>query len=96
MDRMSVCLARLRALLRRGAERFRKWTAGGGWGPHAERRRTSAANWKEPRRWNAKAPELSDASKEPSQPCFRPGLSDFLQRKIVALYSVNSEGGHDG
>jgi protein gp37 len=34
---------------------FRKWTAGGAWGPHAERRRTSAATWQKPRLWNAEA-----------------------------------------
>jgi len=34
---------------------FRKWTAGGAWGPHAERRRTSGATWNSPRRWNAEA-----------------------------------------
>jgi protein gp37 len=27
---------------------FRKWAADGAWGPHAERRRTSVANWKKP------------------------------------------------
>jgi protein gp37 len=32
---------------------FRKWTAGGGWGPRAERRRTSKAYWRKPLRWNA-------------------------------------------
>jgi protein gp37 len=35
--------------------RFRKWTAGGSWGPKAERRRTSVNYWDGPRRWNAKA-----------------------------------------
>jgi|EndMetStandDraft_8_1072994.scaffolds.fasta_scaffold196773_1 protein gp37 len=34
---------------------FRKWTAGGGWGPHADRKRTSAATWHKPRLWNAEA-----------------------------------------
>jgi protein gp37 len=37
---------------------FYKWTAGGGWGPHAERRRTSEDNWRNPRRWNTKAAEF--------------------------------------
>ena len=32
--------------------RFRKWTAGGNWGPKAERRRTSEAYWRKPLRWN--------------------------------------------
>jgi protein gp37 len=31
---------------------FRKWAADGAWGPHAERRRTSVANWKKPVVWN--------------------------------------------
>jgi protein gp37 len=34
---------------------FRKWAADGAWGPHAERKRTSVANWKNPRLWNADA-----------------------------------------
>jgi len=34
---------------------FRKWTAGGSWGPGAERRRTSPATWNNPRRLNANA-----------------------------------------
>lgn len=33
---------------------FRKWN-GGMWGPHAPRKRTSDANWKQPLRWNAEA-----------------------------------------
>ena len=32
---------------------FRRWTAGGSWGPKAERRRTSEAYWRNPLRWNA-------------------------------------------
>jgi len=32
---------------------FRKWAAGGSWGPKAERRRTSDAYWRNPLRWNA-------------------------------------------
>jgi protein gp37 len=34
---------------------FRKWTAGGAWGPHAERRRTAGVTWQKPRLWNAEA-----------------------------------------
>lgn len=33
---------------------FRKWN-GGTWGPHAPRKRTSEANWKQPLKWNASA-----------------------------------------
>ena len=40
---------------------FRKWTAGGAWGPRAERRRTSAATWNNPSRWNAEAPTFTRA-----------------------------------
>jgi protein gp37 len=40
---------------------FRQWTAGGAWGPHAERRRTSAATWHKPRLWNAEAPAFARA-----------------------------------
>src|SRR3954467_8278642 len=32
----------------------RKWN-GGTWGPHAPRKRTSAANWKKPITWNNQA-----------------------------------------
>jgi protein gp37 len=38
---------------------FRKWTSDGAWGPHAERRRTSAATWNNPRIWNADAPAFA-------------------------------------
>jgi protein gp37 len=37
--------------------RFRKWTADGDWGPHAERRRTSEAYWKQPFSWAKAARE---------------------------------------
>src|SRR6516165_2368764 len=30
---------------------FRKWTADGDWGPHAERHRTSTGYWRQPFRW---------------------------------------------
>lgn len=33
---------------------FRKWNAAG-WGPHADRKRTSPANWRKPLSWNRKA-----------------------------------------
>jgi protein gp37 len=32
---------------------FRRWTAGGQWGPHVRRRRTSTETWHKPRAWNA-------------------------------------------
>ena len=34
---------------------FRNWAADGAWGPHAERKRTSLANWKKPRLWDVNA-----------------------------------------
>jgi protein gp37 len=34
---------------------YRKWSADGAWGPHAARRKTSPANWRNPIRWNAAA-----------------------------------------
>jgi protein gp37 len=40
---------------------FRKWTAGGDWGPKAERRRTSSTTWNVPRRLNAGAPAFARA-----------------------------------
>jgi hypothetical protein len=33
---------------------FRKWN-GGTWGPHAPQKRTSAASWKNPIKWNVEA-----------------------------------------
>ncbi|PZU87887.1 MAG: hypothetical protein DI527_18130 [Chelatococcus sp.] len=35
--------------------RDQRFTGGAHWGPHAPRRRTSASNWAQPRRWNRKA-----------------------------------------
>jgi protein gp37 len=40
---------------------YRRWTANGEWGPHAERRRTSPATWRNPRLWNANAPAFARA-----------------------------------
>jgi len=37
------------------AEWNKRYEDGKNWGPHAERRRTSEANWQMPRRWNRKA-----------------------------------------
>src|SRR5262249_32492275 len=34
---------------------FRKWTADGGWGPRAERKRTSTHYWKNARTWETDA-----------------------------------------
>ena len=34
---------------------FRRWTAGGEWGPHAARKRTSTGTWEKPRVWNAQS-----------------------------------------
>ena len=38
---------------------FRKWN-GGTWGPHAPRKRTSEATWKNPIKWNAEARKFRD------------------------------------
>jgi protein gp37 len=55
---------------------FRKWTADGDWGPHAERRRTSEGYWKQPYRW-AKA-----ARESGTQPrVFCASLADVFDNK---------------
>lgn len=69
-------------------------TLGVGWGPHEERRRTSAANWAQPRRWNAQAAEfrakhgrrqrvfcasLADVFDNQAQPAWRADLFELIQ-----------------
>jgi protein gp37 len=58
---------------------FRKWTAGGKWGPHAERHRTSKAYWRQPYRWakqaNGRRPRVFCAS-----------LADWLDNKVPATW----------
>lgn len=54
-----------------------KWTAGGEWGPHAERRRTSAANWRKPLQW-AKAARAT--GKRPRVFCA--SLADWLDNQV--------------
>jgi protein gp37 len=60
---------------------FRKWSAGGAWGPHAERRRTSAANWKKPRQWNANAARFMREHGH-RQRIFSASLSDWLDNQV--------------
>lgn len=57
---------------------FRKWTE---WGPHGARRRTSAANWKNPLRWEADATRfLGEHGRR--QRVFCASLADWLDNKV--------------
>ena len=51
VDRVPGSVAWLRSVLCGETNAFRKWTADGDWGPHAERRRTSEGYWKRPFSW---------------------------------------------
>jgi protein gp37 len=59
---------------------FRKWTPGGAWGPRAERVRTSAATWHNPRRWNAEAFAFGRARGHRPR-VFCASLADWLDNK---------------
>jgi protein gp37 len=67
---------------------FRKWTAGGAWGPHAERKRTSAANWKKPQLWNgdAKRFELKHGRR---RRVFCASLADVFDNKAPKPWRVD-------
>lgn len=56
----------------------RRW-GGGHWGPHAERRRTSEANWKQPLRWNA-----ADAKARVRRRVFCASLADVFDNAVPA------------
>src|SRR5438309_10820218 len=60
---------------------YRRWSADGTWGPHAERRRTSPANWKNPRTWNADAPRF-EREHGRRQRVFSASLSDWLDNRV--------------
>src|SRR6516162_6680168 len=56
---------------------FRKWTADGAWGPHAERRRTVVGYWKQPYTWARRARELGVRPR-----VFSVSLGDWLDNKV--------------
>lgn len=63
-----------------------RWNGGANWGPGAPRRRTSPANWNEPRRWNAAAKTklekefLGPDARRPR--VFSASLADWLDHEI--------------
>lgn len=57
--------------------KFRGWTE---WGPHGERRRTSAAKWREPRQWNANAKTFQREHGR-RQRVFCASLADWLDNR---------------
>lgn len=59
---------------------YRKWTPNGAWGPHAERRRTSVATWKNPRLWNADAERFARAHGRRRR-VFCASLADWLDNQ---------------
>ena len=64
--------------------KFRKWTANGEWGPHAKRRRTSVAYWKQPYRWAKEACERGRRSR-----VFCASLADWLDNKVPQPWRVD-------
>ena len=50
------------------------------WGPHAERKRTSAATWNNPRRWNAEGPAFAQAHGHRPR-VFCASLADWLDNQ---------------
>jgi protein gp37 len=64
--------------------KFRRWTAGGAWGPHAERRRTSAANWRTPLRL-AKHARINGERYR----VFCASLSDWLDNQVPQQWRID-------
>ncbi len=58
-----------------------RFTGGTHWGPKAPRRRTSAANWKKPRRWNAQA-DAFQATHGRRQRVFCASLGDVFDNAV--------------
>ena len=58
-----------------------RFTGGANWGPKAPRRRTSAQNWKKPRRWNARADAFFGAHGR-KQRVFCASLADVFDNAI--------------
>jgi protein gp37 len=65
---------------------FRKWSAHGAWGPHAERKRTSEGYWKKPQAWVRKARKTGA---RPSVFCA--SLADWLDNQVPKQWRVDLE-----
>jgi protein gp37 len=68
---------------------FRKWAAGGRWGPHAERRRTSTATWEKPRRWNVEASTFAREHGGRRRRVFCASLSDVFDNQAPKAWRVD-------
>lgn len=61
---------------------YRKWV--NGWGPHGERRRTSAANWRQPIKWNAAAEKAGVRAR-----VFCASLADVFDNQVLAEWRAD-------
>ncbi|HUN99843.1 MAG TPA: phage Gp37/Gp68 family protein [Bradyrhizobium sp.] len=58
------------------------------WGPHGERKRTSDANWKQPRKWNYQARRFKrERGRRPRVFCA--SLADVFDNKVPAAWRVD-------
>jgi protein gp37 len=64
--------------------KFRRWTADGAWGPHAERTRTSAANWRKPLQLAKRARESGDRYR-----IFCASLADWLDNQVPQQWRID-------
>ena len=64
--------------------KFRQWTAGGDWGPHAERTRTSAAYWRNPLRFAKRARESGERYR-----MFCASLADWLDNQVPQQWRID-------
>lgn len=64
---------------------YRKWTE---WGPHGDRRRTSAANWRKPREWNVDAARFQRKHSR-RQRVFCASLADVFDNQAPAQWRAD-------
>src|SRR5262249_3696161 len=64
--------------------KFRQWTAGGAWGPHAERTRTSADYWRTPLRLAKRAREGGERYR-----IFCAPLADWLGNQVPQQWRID-------
>jgi protein gp37 len=63
---------------------FRKWSAGGAWGPHAERKRTVVGYWKQPHHWVRR---VAASGTRPRVCCG--SLSDWLDNQVPQQWRLD-------
>jgi len=66
------------------ANKFRKWTAGGDWGPHAARTRTSAGYWRNALRFARRARESGERHR-----MFCASLADWLDNQAPQQWRID-------